>query len=116
MRIERIPRIWRICFVARESLCNNGAVFFVNTFHKDTRQFHRTSDVWPTISAVLAELDCTDRCVEYSIENTVQSYDRVLAWLNERIAAGERIQYMVNPDHLGLVRVDFARADYGAAP
>ena len=64
------------------------------------------------IASVIEELDCTDRCVEYSIDDTAQSYDRIVAWVNDAIIAGERIRYAVDPDHLGLVRVDFTRAGH----
>ena len=84
--------------------------------HSNPRQFRSAEEVWQVIESVIQELDCSDRCVEYAIDGTVHSYDHVRAWLCDAIAAGGGIHYSIDPDHLGLVRVDFARTDARAAP
>lgn len=84
--------------------------------HGEVRRFRSAEEVWPAVALLIEELDCTDRCVEYSIEGAVQSYDRVRSWLTDTIESGrDNIRYSVDPDHVGLVRVDFSALTSGPA-
>jgi len=74
----------------------------------DTRPFTSASAVLQSVASLIEELDCADRCVEYSVDDSVRTWDGVDAWLSEAIRDGyDNIRYIVTPDHAGLVRVDF---------
>lgn len=74
----------------------------------ETRSFNSAEGVWRAVALLIEELDCSDRCVEYSLDGVVRSYDDVSAWLAAAIAnPPNTVRYVVDPDHCGLVRVDF---------
>jgi hypothetical protein len=75
----------------------------------ETCEFISADAVLRDVALLIDELDCTDRCVEYAVEGSVAAYPEVQAWLTEAIANGQRtIRYVVDHDHAGLVRVEFA--------
>jgi hypothetical protein len=72
--------------------------------------------VWQAVEWLIEELDCGDRCVEYSVAGTVRGFDWVQTWLAESIAHGhDAIRYTVDPNRGGVVRVDFAAISRGGA-
>ena len=65
--------------------------------------------VWRAVQVMIDELDCGDRCVEYSVAGSVRTFDWVERWLTDSIAEGSNaIRYVVDPNSGGVVRVDFA--------
>jgi hypothetical protein len=64
---------------------------------------------WRAVEWLIDELDCGDRCVEYSVAGSVRTFDWVDDWLTRSIADGfNAIHYVVDPNPGGVVRVDFA--------
>jgi hypothetical protein len=79
-----------------------------NSSRGETLKFSTTETVWQAVATLIDELDAGDRCVEYAVEGSVRSYDWIDAWLTKASAEGhDTVRYIVDPDHFGLVRVDF---------